>query len=70
MKIRLIKKFAQFVNGIDLSAVNEGEVLELSNREATLLVLEGWATPISDSAPRARADDKPRRSRTPKSIRR
>jgi hypothetical protein len=71
MKVRLTKRFAEFIDGIDLSRAAAGEVLDLSSREAALLILEGWAAPIDNDsnrgvtvvASRHQAEDKPRRSR-------
>jgi hypothetical protein len=39
----LSKKLAQSVNGIDLTKRTVGDVLELSPREAWLLLAEGYA---------------------------
>lgn len=55
IRVRLTRKFAQIINGIDLSRAREGEEMELSPREAELLVAEGWASLIDT------ADDKPKR---------
>ena len=46
IRVRLTRKFAQILNGIDLSRTKAGEEIELSKREADLLVAEGWAAPI------------------------
>ena len=43
MRVRLTRKLAQRVDGIDLSRYREGDLLDLSKREAQLLVAEGWA---------------------------
>jgi hypothetical protein len=43
MKIRLTRKFADLINGIDLSKAHAGETLDLSPREAQMLMAEGWA---------------------------
>jgi len=48
-KVRLTRKLAEVVNGIDLSAVEPGDEMELSTREAAILIAEGWATPIAES---------------------
>ena len=64
VKVRLTHKFAESINGIDLSRVRQGEALELSQRDASLLVAEGWAE-LLDRAKlirrngRADAADKP-----------
>ena len=55
-KVRLTRKFANMINGIDLTAVRAGDELELSFREAEMLIAEGWAAPVE------RAHDKPPRA--------
>ena len=47
MKVRLTRKLAECVDGVDLSSYREGDVLALSSREAELLVAEGWALPVN-----------------------
>jgi hypothetical protein len=66
MKIRLTRKFAEFLNGIDLTQRRVGEVVEVPRHEAEMLLAEEWAVPASDPEPRAKADDAPRRTRKPK----
>jgi hypothetical protein len=54
-KVRLTRKFAQIIDGIDLSRARAGEDIELSPRDAQLLIAEGWALPVAqvrDQAPR------------------
>jgi hypothetical protein len=43
MKVKLVRKFANAINGIDLSNVGVGDILELSAYHAALLIREGWA---------------------------
>jgi hypothetical protein len=43
MKVRLTRKFADLINGIDLSRAHTGETLDLTQREAEILLAEGWA---------------------------
>jgi len=54
-KVRLTRKFANMINGIDLSAVRAGDEIEVSSKEADMLIAEGWAAPVD------RAHDTPRR---------
>ena len=49
MRIRLTRKFAERIDGIDLSRRRVGEVIELSVHEARTLVAEGWALPEDES---------------------
>jgi len=48
MHVRLTRKLAERVDGIDLAGHREGDVLELGQREAELLIAEGWAKPVAD----------------------
>ena len=43
VRVRLIRKMAQQVDGVDISTHSVGETFELSAAEAGLLVAEGWA---------------------------
>jgi hypothetical protein len=52
VKVRLTRKFAQVIDDIDLSNAQAGEELVLSERDAEVLIAEGWAAPVE------RADDK------------
>ena len=49
MQVRLTAKLAEVVNDIDLSAFDEGDIIELSERDARLLIAERWAEPVSPS---------------------
>ena len=46
MAVRLTRKLADVVDGIDLSACEVGQVLYLPWPEARLLMAEGWAEMI------------------------
>jgi hypothetical protein len=43
MRIRLTRKLADCLDGVDLSHYSVGDVLDLPGREAHLLIAEGWA---------------------------
>ena len=43
VKIRIIRKLAPVINGIDLTSHKVGDVIELPNATAMMLILEGWA---------------------------
>jgi hypothetical protein len=43
MRVRLVRKLANVLNGIDLSHVKVGDVLNLLPHQAAVLVAEGWA---------------------------
>jgi hypothetical protein len=44
-QVRLIRKLANVINGIDLTNVKLGDSVCLSSADARLLIAEGWATP-------------------------
>ncbi|HJZ76644.1 MAG TPA: hypothetical protein VKE51_33140 [Vicinamibacterales bacterium] len=46
MRIRLVRKLASYLDGVDVSARREGDVFDLSRREAELLIAERWAEPF------------------------
>jgi hypothetical protein len=41
--IRLTRKFAERLNGVDLSGYSVGQIMQLPFRSAALLIFEGWA---------------------------
>jgi hypothetical protein len=47
--VRLTKKFADMIDGIDLTQHEVGDLVALSVTEARLLVAEGWAELISEA---------------------
>jgi hypothetical protein len=52
MQIQLVRKLANHLDGIDVSAYRQGDVFDLPRREAELLIAERWA--IAYYAPAAR----------------
>jgi hypothetical protein len=75
MQIRLTRKLADYLDGIDLSDCLEGDVLDAPRRQAELLIAEGWARPlmgrddirgVSVSRDRTAAADEP--ARRPRSV--
>lgn len=57
--VRLTRKYAERIDGIDLDDVAVGDLLELSPHEADVLIAEGWAEPAAD---RRRVKLPPRRA--------
>jgi hypothetical protein len=49
MRLRLTTKLAEVIDGVDLSHCAEGDVIELSEQDARLLMAEKWAEPVEDS---------------------
>ena len=62
MKVRLTRKLAPVVDGVDLSSHEVGDVFDLPPEQARLVIAEDWAIPErrthdASSAPRRGADD-------------
>ena len=51
MKVRLTKKLAEMLDGIDLSGRRVGDVIDLRDSEARLIVAEQWAELVDDATP-------------------
>ena len=47
MLVRLTKKLAEVINGVDLSHCAEGDVIEVAVPHAEMLIAERWAEPVS-----------------------
>ena len=62
MKIRLTHKFAELINGIDLSKFHAGDTLDLSPAEAQILMAEGWAEFEGPPAQRDKAHERTAKS--------
>ena len=43
--VRLTRKYAEAIDGVDLSGNQVGDLLDLSARDARMLIAEGWAAP-------------------------
>jgi len=81
MKVRLTRKLANSIDGVDLSRKRVGRIIEVGRHDAQLLIAEGWgapADPIGDrrasgsrgSHIRDESDDRTPRRRSAKSRRR
>jgi len=51
MRIRLTRKLALCLNGVDISDLRVGEEVDLPERSARVLIADGWAEPVYDSPP-------------------
>jgi len=49
VRLRLTRKLANLINGIDLTGLEPGDEFDLPSREALLLLAEGWAVPVDGS---------------------
>ena len=46
--VRLIRKYAEMIDGVDLGDATVGDRLELPPRDADVLIAEGWAVPDAE----------------------
>jgi hypothetical protein len=46
VKIRLLRKPAERLNGVDISSFKTGDILELSASDAAVLIEDGWAASV------------------------
>jgi hypothetical protein len=63
MRVKLVRKFANALNGIDLSKVSVGDIIDVTPNQAAMLIAEGWAeyepqppTDITNVAPPQHTD--------------
>lgn len=43
MRVRIVRKLADWVDGVDLSHCTAGDVIDLAERQARLMIAEQWA---------------------------
>ena len=56
VRIRLTHKFAERLNGVDLSHLHVGDISDLPSSAAAMLISEGWAEPVAAPGASTRAD--------------
>ena len=56
--VRLTHKYAQVINGVDLSQRKVGDRLPLPARDARMLIAEGWAESVAEQEQRGRDGDR------------
>jgi hypothetical protein len=61
--VRLTRKYSEAIDGVDLSQSKVGDRLRLSERDASLLIAEGWATPCDGTPSPPRRQEKGRAAR-------
>jgi hypothetical protein len=49
--VRLTRKYAEAIDGVDLSRNQVGDLLNLAPRDARMLIAEGWAAPCERGRP-------------------
>jgi hypothetical protein len=69
VRVRLVRKRADQLNGVDVSDRDVGDVIDLPRAQAELLLAEKWADPATDHPQilggARRLTSPPRRSRKP-----
>ena len=48
MHVRLKKKLASVMDGVDVSHVRAGDIMQLPDADAELLISEGWAERVAE----------------------
>jgi hypothetical protein len=61
MRLKLVRKLADAINGVDLTNVTAGDVLVVTPHQAAILVAAGWAEE-TPHAPGTLLNLKPRKS--------
>jgi hypothetical protein len=56
IRVRLTKKFANMIDGVDLSRYMVGQTLKVTPAEARVLTAEGWAEPVEPRTRRESAE--------------
>jgi hypothetical protein len=59
--VRLTRKYADMIDGIDLRRAQVGDRLELPPQDAAVLLSEGWAEKVSTAADNPRPRKRPAR---------
>ncbi len=49
MRVRLTRRLADQIDGVNLAAHQVGDVLEVTTRDGDLLIAEKWAVPTTES---------------------
>jgi hypothetical protein len=49
MRIRVIRKFALRLDGLDLSDLQVDDIIDLPDRFAKVLLAQGWAGPVAET---------------------
>lgn len=58
MQVRLTHKLANTLDGIDVSGCRVGDVLDLPDQEAAVLIKENWAEAVSTPNPAIRSGER------------
>ena len=60
VRVRLTRKLADQLNGVDVSAVNVGDHIVVANAVAAMLIREGWAELVDEGVSSTSAATAPR----------
>jgi hypothetical protein len=66
MKVRLTRKLAESIDGVDLSHKRVGKIINVERHNAQLLIAEGWGAPADTVGERSsdiRSEARPRTGR-------
>lgn len=50
MYVRLTRKLAETLNGVDVSRCRIGDLIDVTNEQAVMLIAEGWAERVTEIA--------------------
>lgn len=57
-RVRLTRKLAHILNGIDFSSINVGDILELPESAAAMMIAERWAERVEENSVTNRGDNR------------
>jgi len=49
VRIRLLRKLALLMNGIDVSRLSVGDIMELPDSAAEMMIAEGWGERVEEA---------------------
>ena len=64
--VRLIRKYADMIDGVNLEQISVGDRLELPRRDADVLIAEGWAVYADERRMRRRLPVKAQAANSPR----
>ena len=59
IQVRLVRKLADRINGLDVSQYHVGDVFEVPSHTALMLMGEGWGVPLDSPILRSRDITRP-----------
>jgi hypothetical protein len=49
LRVELVRKLADYLDGIDVSNHQQGDIIDLPRHDARMLIAEGWALPFYEA---------------------